>query len=354
MNRIPPLNALRAFEASARHLSLTKAASELNVTASAVSHQLRGLEQLLRVKLFERGVRKIALTPAGKMLYPGIQRGFSHIAEAVADLKQAGHQQVLVVSTSPGLTSKWLVPRLYRFASTYPDIDVRISASLHNANFMTDGVDIAVRNMPIAAEPDASLVVERLVDITLVPVCSPRLLDGEGSLPTPHNLAKMPLIHDDTLAERIAIPTWADWFKAANVKRPDLNRGLRFDSPDHALNAAIEAAGVLLAPDVLAYDELRAGRLVVPVPLALTSGRAYHLVYPKRERRRHAVEAFCSWVKTEIAELDWSDQLTYSHRKETKRKSSAPGINDRPASLRDAVRSARPQTRRSVIRRNKP
>ena len=166
MYRIPPLNALRAFEASARHLSLTKAAQELNVTPGAISHQLRGLEELLCVKLFERGVRKIALTPAGKTLYPGIQRGFSHISDAVADLKQAANQQVLVVSTSPGLTSKWLVPRLYRFASEHPDIDVRISSSLQNANFTTDGVNIAIRNMPIGAEPDSSLVIEKLFEIT--------------------------------------------------------------------------------------------------------------------------------------------------------------------------------------------
>ena len=309
MHRIPPLNALRAFEASARHLSLTKAAQELNVTPGAISHQLRGLEEFLRVKLFERGVRKIALTPAGKMLYPGIQRGFSHIADAVADLKQAANQQVLVVSTSPGLTSKWLVPRLYRFASDHPDIDVRISSSLQNANFTTDGVNIAVRNMPIDAEPDSSLVIEKLFEIKLVPVCSPRLIDAKDSLPTAHALAKMPLIHDDTLAQRITIPTWADWFRAAKVGKFDLGRGLHFDSPDHALNAATEGAGVLLAPDILAYDDLRTGRLVIPVPLALTSGRAYHLVFPKRERRRRAVEAFRRWIKNEVAGLDPNYQL---------------------------------------------
>jgi LysR family glycine cleavage system transcriptional activator len=307
MHKIPPLNALRAFEASARHLSLTKAALELNVTPGAVSHQLRGLEMLLRVKLFERGVREIALTPAGKLLYPGIQRGFSHISDAVADLKQASNQQVLVVSTSPGLTSKWLVPRLYRFADAHPDIDVRISSSLQNANFTTDGVNVAVRNMPIGSHPDSSLVAEQLVEVMLMPVCSPRLI--RGSLPTPAALARMPLIHDDTLAGRIAVPTWADWFRTAKVGDADLSRGLHFNSPDHALDAATEGVGVLLAADLLAYDDLRTGRLVIPVPLALPSGRGYHLVYPKRERRRDAVEAFCVWVKSEIAGLDWSFRL---------------------------------------------
>lgn len=305
MHGTPPLNALRAFEAAARHLSLTKAAAELNVTPGAVSHQLRGLEAMLRVRLFERGVRTIALTPAGKMLYPGLQRGFAQILEALTDFRQSGNQQVLVVSTSPGLTSKWLVPRLYRFANAYPDIDVRISSSLHNANFTTDGVNVAVRNMPIGAQSDASLVIEELAQITLVPVCSPRLVDL-GSLPSPQVLAKMPLIHDDTLAGRASVPSWADWFAAAKVGKIDLRRGLHFDSPDHALNAATEGAGILLAADLLAYDDLRNGRLVIPVPLALPSGRAYHLVYPRRGRRRPDVEAFCNWIKREAAQLDWS------------------------------------------------
>jgi LysR family glycine cleavage system transcriptional activator len=306
MHGMPPLNALRAFEAAARHLSLTKAALELNVSPGAVSHQLRGLEKLLRVKLFERGVRKIALTAAGKMLYPGIQRGFSHIADAVADLKQADNHQVLVVSTSPGLTSKWLAPRLYRFAHKHPDIDVRISSVLHNANFTTDGVNVAVRNMPIGLQSDSSLVVEKLVEVKLVPVCSPRLLEVCGASPTPHALARMPLIYDDALVGRAVLPTWVDWFRAAGVENIDLSRGLHFNSADHALDAACEGAGILLTHDLLAYDDLRTGRLVIPVPLGLPSGRAYHLVYPKRERRRDLVEAFGGWIRDEVAQLDWN------------------------------------------------
>src|SRR6185437_7776099 len=132
---MPPLSALRAFEAAARHLSLTLAARELNVTAGALSHQIRGLEEFLGTKLFERRVRSIALTAAGKQLYPGLQTGFAHIREAVESLYTAHAAHVLVVSTSPGLTSKWLAPRLYRFGAEYPDIDVRISSSAANANF---------------------------------------------------------------------------------------------------------------------------------------------------------------------------------------------------------------------------
>src|SRR6516164_3618191 len=149
MHDLPPLNSLRAFEAAARHLSLTKAAAELNVSPGAISHQIRGLEALLGVQLFERRVRAIVLTAAGKLLYPGTQTGFLHLREAVAGLKQSesGTSRVLVVSTPPGLTAKWLAPRLYRFANAHPEVDTRISSSIDNANFTTDGVHVAIRYM---------------------------------------------------------------------------------------------------------------------------------------------------------------------------------------------------------------
>jgi LysR family glycine cleavage system transcriptional activator len=165
---MPPLNALRAFEAAARHLSLTKAAQELHVTAGALSHQIRGLEELLGLRLFERRVRSIGLTPAGKLLYPGLQTGFSHIRDAVTGLSNASQERVLVISTPPGLTSKWLAPRLYRFASAYPEIDVRVSSSSSNANFTTDGVDVAIRQLPIDAAADSALVIEKLIELSIV------------------------------------------------------------------------------------------------------------------------------------------------------------------------------------------
>src|SRR5690349_23305972 len=130
---MPPLSSLRAFEAAARHLSLTRAAAELHVTPGALSHQIRGLEELIGVKLFERRVRAIALTAAGKQLYPGLQTGFGQIRDALESFEAAGQPDVLVVSTSPGLTSKWLAPRLYRFGAAQPAIDVRITSSLNNA-----------------------------------------------------------------------------------------------------------------------------------------------------------------------------------------------------------------------------
>ena len=195
----PPLNALRAFEAAARHRSLTKAAVELNVTPGALSHQIRGLEDHLGVKLFDRGVRSIALTAAGKALQPGLQAGFVHIRDALASLNAFSDTRVLVISTPPGFTSKWLAPRLYRFSIANPEIDVRVSSSINNANFATDGVDAAIRNLPVDAPPNEALDVEKLFDQTFVPVCSPAFIERHGPFTSPEMLKGAPLIHDESL-----------------------------------------------------------------------------------------------------------------------------------------------------------
>ena len=303
---MPPLNALRAFEASVRHLSLAKAAQELNVSPGAVSHQIRALEALLGIELFERRVRAIALTPAAKMLYPGVQNGFLQIQEAVASLRQATNERVLVVSTPPGLTAKWLAGRLYRFASGHPEIEVRISSSLANANFTTDGVDVAVRNLAARPGDDSGLLIERLVELSLVPVCSPRLYEQHGMPRTAEALARMPLIHDDSLASRAKMPTWTDWFNAAGLSSIDVSRGLHFNSSDHALDAAGEGAGVLLGHDLLAYDDLRTGRLIIPVAQPISSNRAYYVVCPKHRSTVPQVRAFRDWIKQEVAALDWT------------------------------------------------
>ena len=295
---MPPMSALRAFEAAARHLSLTRASEELHVTPAALSHQVRGLEELLGIPLFVRKSRGIELTEAGKVLYPGLHAGFGQIRQAVTALEQVSNDRVLVISAPPGFTAKWLVPRLYRFLVAEPEIDARISATLDFANFTTDGVDIAIRNLQVGGPHDPDLFVELLFPLKLFPVCSPRLA-AEAGLQSPADLLHMPLIHDDSLSGRAQLPTWGQWFEKAGVEGVDLSRGLRFNSADHAIEATVEGAGVLLAHSVLALDDLRTGRLVRPFELALDTGRGFHFVCPRGNEKRTKVKAFRDWLRHE-------------------------------------------------------
>lgn len=296
----PPLNALKAFEATARHMSFTLAAVELHVTPGALSHQIRGLEEFLGVKLFERRTRSIVLTREGRLIYPGLQAGFGLIRDALSGLRSTHDDRVLVVSTPPGLTAKWLVARLYRFTEANPDLELRIASSVAYANFTTDGVDVAIRNLSSTLFDDPSLVTEKLLDVDLIPVCSPRLVAALTKRKPEEILRNIPLIHDDQLAGRSEVPGWTDWFKAAGIAGVDPTRGLRFSSADHAIDAAIEGAGLLLTHMILASDELRSGRLVMPFDGALPSGRAYYFVCPKASEKQKKVEAFRRWLRSEV------------------------------------------------------
>lgn len=303
---LPPLNALRAFEAAARHLSLTKAAAELGVTASALSHQIKGLEEFLGHDLFRRMPRSLVLTDVGVRLQPGLQAGFTQIRQALAGIGGVGNDRILVVSTPPGFTAKWLAPRLYRFLSAHPDIDTRISSTIVNADFKTDGVDIAIRHVRVAVAHDPELLVEKLTDQFYVPVCSPAVAARMGRDPKPSCLKRLPLVHDDSLAGKEQTATWADWLMAAGVDGIDVARGLRLNSADHAIQAAIDGAGILLAQGMLAHDDLRAGRLVAPFELTLPSNRALYLVCPKGREKRPNIKAFRAWMKDELAAHDFS------------------------------------------------
>jgi LysR family glycine cleavage system transcriptional activator len=183
---------------------------------------------------------------------------------------------------------------------------VRVSSSLNNANFTTDGVDAAIRNLSVNPAHDDALEVEKLIDLTLAPVCSPAFVEEHGPFTSPDMLKGVPLIHDDSLISRLAVPSWADWFAAAGVRDADVSRGLRFNSSDHALDATVEGAGVLLTFDALAYDDLRTGRLVMPFALTLPSDRCYAFICPKRQREAADVRAFRAWLREEVAALDWS------------------------------------------------
>ena len=294
---MPPLNALRAFEATARHLSFSRAAEELHVTPAALSHQVRGLEDLLGRKLFHRRARTIELTDAGRLIYPEIESAFQSLRAALERLERRRDDNILVVSATPGFTAKWLAPRLYRFLGRHPQIDTRISASVGYANFQSDGVDVGIR-LSSGEHPD--LHVEQLCEEWLVPVCSPALLNGERPLRSPEDLAHFPLIQVDLPGR---VPTWADWLRMVGVEGIDTSRGLRLNVADHALDAASEGAGVVLAYKLVAARHLSLGQLVVPFgPELPVPGRAYHLVCPKGRETRAAIRAFRAWLLEEIGE----------------------------------------------------
>jgi LysR family transcriptional regulator, glycine cleavage system transcriptional activator len=294
---LPPLNALRAFEAIARHLSFSKAAGELHVTPAALSHQIKGLEEQLGIALFHRRARSIELTDAGRLLYPGLHAGFESVRDAVGRLDRAREDRILVISATPGLTAKWLVPRLWRFLAAHPDVDTRIAASMDYADFVSDGVDVAIR-LGDGRHPE--LHVEKLFADSVLPVCSPRLV--EAGLRRVEDLARFPLIHYDIPLSARAPPRWAEWLKLAGVEGVDATRGLHFNVADHALDAAVAGAGVSLSFKLIASDDVHSGRLVMPFgpELPLTAG--YHFVCPQGHEERPNVRAFRDWLFAEIAE----------------------------------------------------
>lgn len=309
------MNALRAFEAAARHGSMTRAAEELHVTPGALSHQIRGLEEFLDLKLFERLPRAIQLTVAGEALFPGLQAGFRQINEALAALGRVLDPNVLVVSTPPGLTAKWLAPRLYRYAEAAPDVEVRISSSARNADFVTDGVDLAIRNVGDRDPPGRGLAQDRLAEIRVLPVCAPSVIERFGPFSTAADLARAPLIQDETFLQRAGLPSWADWLKAAGAPQAAHGNTLSFNSSDHALDAAAQGGGVLLAHEILAYDDMKSGRLVAPFELALPTGRSYALVYPKGATDRTTVAAFRAWIMEEMRAMLADDIIASSRGK---------------------------------------
>jgi LysR family glycine cleavage system transcriptional activator len=294
---LPPLNALKAFEAIARHLSFAKAAEELHVTPAALSHQIRALEEQLGLALFHRRTRAIELTDAGRLIYPGLHAGFESVRNAIAQLDRGREANVLVISATTGLTAKWLMPRLWRFLHAHPDIDARISASMKLADFVTDGVDAAIR---LSKGNHPELHVERLFDDSVLPVCSPRLV--EQGLRSVADLPRFPLIHYHIPTSMQAPPLWADWFAIAGVQGVDATRGLKVNVADHALDAAVAGAGVSLSFKLIASDDVHAGRLVTPFGPELPLSSGYNFVCPKGRETAPKVRAFRDWLFAEMAE----------------------------------------------------
>ncbi len=297
--RIYPLNALRAFEVSARNLSFVKAAEELYVTPAAISHQVKKLEEYLGVQLFRRLPRGILLAEPGQVLLSELREVFLRLDKAMERVLQSDSRGALTISVAPMFAVKWLVPRMQRFDALYPDIDVRMSSSLGVIDFQRDAFDAAVR---LGHGQYPGLEAVKLFDESVTPMCSPRLLEGPDTLQSPDDLRHHVLLHDDSMAFEPATPNWNTWLDAVGAKRVDASRGPHFSQPDHALQAAIDGAGVVLGWRYLAADDLVAGRLVQPIDLIVPLGSAFYLVYPKAYTDRQKVMVFRDWLIEETGQ----------------------------------------------------
>ncbi len=296
MRRLPPLNALRAFEAAARHMSFKKAADELNVTPAAVSHQVKALEGYLGCQLFRRLNNALALTAAGARYLPLLTEGFDKLAEAGTKLAGGEGPRVLTLRALPSLASKWLGPRLAQFSGGHPGIDLRIEATEKHTDFRRDGIDVA---FCFGRGDDPSAAVTPLFTDRVFPVCSPALMAGSRALRTPADLGRHTLLHIDWAAMHGASPDWGAWLAAAGVSDLDTGRGPRFSLSSLAIQAAIDGQGVALGQYLFAADDLDAGRLVRPFDLSLPLASPYCIVTALAAGDDPAIAAFLAWALDE-------------------------------------------------------
>lgn len=289
---LPSLNALRAFEAAARHLSFTRAAAELNVTQAAVSHQIKHLEAQLGVPLFRRLSRSLRLTEAGQALLPAATEGFQVLADGVALLTGRGNENRLRVSTLESIAAEWLVPRLGRFRMRHPDIDIELHIADAVVDFASDDIDVAIRYGP-GGWPKVTAI--KLTEETIFPVLAPHLLAAGPQLAEPTDLLKYPLIYEH------GIEVWPQWFAAAGCRDIAVPKGPRLPHSNLVLQAVIAGDGVALGRSFLIAGDLRNGRLVRPFATAISAREAYYLVYPPATENRNKVRVFRDWLLDEVA-----------------------------------------------------
>lgn len=292
MHTLPSLNALRAFEAAARHLSFKEAAAELYVTPGAVSQQVKALEDELGLALFHRHNRAITLTEAGQGLLPVATEAFRRLSDTVERLRANDRAGVLTISVLPSFAAKWLVPRLGRFGAAHPEIDVRISATTRLVDFKREDVDVGIRH---GAGHYPGLHAERLMGEALFPVCSPALLEGPNPLRTPADLAHHTLLHDDGHND------WTQWLRLVGAPEVNPLRGAVFNDAAIMLQAAIAGHGVAIARTMLVEEDLAMGRLVRPFEQSLPYDLAYYLVCLPETAEKPKVAAFRAWVQAEAA-----------------------------------------------------
>jgi DNA-binding transcriptional LysR family regulator len=292
--RLPPLNALRAFESAGRHLSFTKASDELAVTPTAISHQIRLLEDTLGVKLFRRLPRRLLLTDAGQELLAGARDAFTRLGTAVERVASGGLRGALTISSTVTFAWRWLVPRLQRFQSAHPEIDLRLDASQRAVDFHREGVDAAIRygrgNWP-------GLYAVKLFEEKLSVLLSRELLASGPTPKSPRDILRYPLLRDSAVNDE----DWRAWLTLAGVSPREARHGGVFDSSQMAIQAALGGAGAALVMPAFFVDELESGRLVQPFDLTIDSGKAQYFVCPEGYEARAKIAAFRDWIKAELA-----------------------------------------------------
>ena len=295
--RLPPLNALRAFEAAARHLNFSRAADELSVTPGAVSQQIQNLEDYVGAALFKRTPKGLLLTDAAQTALPALREAFDRLAEAASLLTGAVDGRRLTLTAPPSFAAKWLVPRLGAFEQAYPQVDVWLSAGIEILDMTAGEVDVAIR---YGSGRYPGLEVRRLMSETVIPVISPELIK-EQRLAAPEDLKNHVLLHDGSPDLDDSCPDWPMWLAARGVRGVEGMRGPRFNQSSLVIEAAANGRGVALAKRTLAQADLDAGRLIAPLQIATAVDFAYYLVHPKAKGRLPQVKAFIGWIEAEAA-----------------------------------------------------
>lgn len=304
-DRLPPLTALRAFDAAARHMSFAKAAEELSVTPAALSFQIKSLEEHLGAPVFRRLNRAVELTEAGRTLAPGTADAFHTLAVAWRAAKRLQDEQTLTVTAGPAFTAKWLAPRLYEFAQAHPEVELRFSASLRLMDFARDEVDVAIR---FGTEVDPGLYSLTLAEDWVAPVMAPALAQ---KYKTPESLVDAPLIFDDSIGFLRPKRDWEAWFRAMGIDFAPTH-GPRFSQADHAIDAALAGVGVVLGRRALVVKDIADGRLVLPFPQALMTGAQFRFLCPEGTEDRPQVKAFREWMVKEIGKTTYiTDGLSF-------------------------------------------
>ncbi len=289
-DRLPPMQALRAFDATARARSLTRAAESLNLTHSAISHQIKALEADFGVRLIERAGRGIRLTDEGERFATRLRDVLADLGDAVREATERTHSRQLRVSVIPSFAARWLLPRVGRFFAAHPEIDLDVSANNQLIDFRRDNVDLGIRH-GLGDWP--GLVSEYFLDDFYFPVCSPKLANGRLP-PRPEDLARYTLLRSDG-------EPWKPWFEAAGLDWPEPPRGPTFNDSSHTVQAAIDGQGVALARSSLIGDDVRNGVLVQLFDIVVPSARKYFLVYPPRLAGSPKLAPFRKWLFDEVA-----------------------------------------------------